>query len=497
LKLSAAGTINGMASAADVTAEFAQSGGFEVIDIASTADAATLNLKNIAGVETVKAAANTKTITISSTGDGADADVWSFTLNGTAYSAAAVTGAGNQAADEQEAALAIATKINTITGFTASAASGVVTVTNILGERVDISGVDDSIATDDGSATISAYTDLTISGVTDQAIDIYTADKVTARLVDSSGTEDVLNVNLKSVTADASYAQTITEIDIADTIETLNLNATGMKTGLSAVQKTVSTLTADDSLTTLNLSGSDKLTISTLTAGKLATINAADATGDVSLPGASALAQTITMGSGNDTLVMGANLTAADVIDMGGNSAISAAGKLGNDTVTTSGSHGNAVLAAALQISNAEVVTIEAGGAAANYIDGSKLNNVGLLAFSNTSGASTLTNMPAGTAIGLGVAAAESTSTYTVSLADATGTEDALTLVYGSGVDASTSNTIVVAGVETLNVKASSESANAETSTLVLTNAAVSTLWRYNCAWHPEQGNYSCYRRRQ
>jgi len=177
--ISAAGTINGPASASDTSAEFLQSGGFETIDIASTNDAATLALAKISGVETVKAAANTKTITISSAGNGADADVWSFTLNGTTYSAAAVAGAGTQAEDEQEAALAIATKINTIAGFTASAAAGVVTVTNTLGERVDISGVDDSIATDNGSAAISAYTDLTISGVTTQAIDVFTADKVT------------------------------------------------------------------------------------------------------------------------------------------------------------------------------------------------------------------------------------------------------------------------------------------------------------------------------
>ena len=43
-------TINGGASATDTSAEFLQSGGFEIIDIASTNDAATLNLANIAGV---------------------------------------------------------------------------------------------------------------------------------------------------------------------------------------------------------------------------------------------------------------------------------------------------------------------------------------------------------------------------------------------------------------------------------------------------------------
>ena len=84
--------------------------------------------------------------------------------------------------------------------------------------------------------------------------------------------------------------------------------------------------------------------------------------------------------------------------------------------------------------------------------------------------------MPAGVGLGLGIGAGESTSTYTYTLADATGTEDALTLSYPAGVDASTSNTIVTSGMETLNIVASTEATNAETSTLVLTNAKVSTI---------------------
>ena len=73
------------------------------------------------------------------------------------------------------------------------------------------------------------------------------------------------------------------------------------------------------------------------------------------------------------------------------------------------------------------------------------------------------------------ISAVESTATYTYTLAD-DGTEDALTLSYPAGVDASTSNTIVTSGMETLNIVASSETANDEVSTLVLTNAKVSTI---------------------
>ena len=365
------------------------------------------------------------------------------------------------------------TTINAQAGFSAAVAGATIVITNTSGssERVDFALTSGHTAEDS-----QGYSDLTVSGVTDQSIDIYTADTVTVRLADPSGDADVMNVNLRSLLGDRSAAQTVTALDVADTTETLNLNATGMKTGIGAagIQKTVTTLTSDSSLTALNISGSDKLTIGTLTATKLATIDASTATGDLSLPGAASLAQTITMGSGNDTLVMAGNLTAADVIDMGGNSVASAAtGALGLDTVTTTGNLGSTVASMAPQISNAEAVTITG---TANFIDGSSLTNVGLLAFANTSGATTLTNMPAGTAIGLGVAAAESTHAYTFALADATGTDDALSLVYGATVNTGTSNTIVAAGIETLNVKAPALVAGNATHSLVLTNMPAATI---------------------
>ena len=162
---------------------------------------------------------------------------------------------------------------------------------------------------------------------------------------------------------------------------------------------------------------------------KLATINASTHTGDLTIGnGAASLAQTITTGSGNDTITMGANLTATDVIDGGGN-AVTAAGTTGKDTLSATGNQGSAVAAAALQISNVETVNITNAGAAATYIDGSKLSGVGTMAFSSAAGgAFTLSNMPAGVGLGLGVAADEADATFTYTLADATGTEDSLTL---------------------------------------------------------------------
>lgn len=472
IKITTAGTINGPASAADITSEFLQSGGFEVIDIASTNDAATLALAKLSGVETVKAAANQLTVVLdANAGDTAKATN-SVAITGTLNGNAITTAAQDGSATSGEAAVLLKTQIDAISGFSAAVTGATIVITNnSSSERVDF-----ALTAGHTAADSQAYNDLTVSGMTTQALDVYTADKVTARLSDSSGTSDAMSINLKTVTADKNAAQTVTEIDIADSVETLNLNATGMKTGTSAVQKTVSTLTADNSLTTLNISGSDKLALTTLTAAKLATIDGGTHTGDLTIgSSAASLAQTITTGSGNDTIVMGANLTGADVIDGGANAAL-ANGTTGKDKLTASGNQGSAVAAAALQISNVETVEIATGGAAASYIDGSKLSGVSSIAFSSTSGTVTLSNMPAGVGLGLGIAADESTSTYTYTLADATGTEDALTLSYPSGVDASTSNTIVTSGMETLNIVASTEATNAETSTLVLTNAKVDTI---------------------
>ena len=282
-----------------------------------------------------------------------------------------------------------------------------------------------------------------------------------------------MTVGLRSAVADRATAQTLNLLDVADTIETLNISTAGMKAG---TLKTVTTLTADAKLTALNLTGSDDLAIGTLTAGKLATIDASAYTGDITLPAITgAGAQTITTGTGNDTIALAATLTAADTIDAGGNVA-EASGAAGVDTVTLTGNLGSVIAALVPNISNAEVVQQAVGGAFASYIDGSKLSGTGEWAFSGTSGPLVLSNMPAGMEVGVGIGAAEMVSTLTYTLADATGTDDALTLDYSDAIDQVSTNAITTTGVETLNVKASKEAANAVTSTLTLTNAGVATI---------------------
>ena len=120
IKITTAGTINGPATATDTSAEFLQSGGFEVIDVASTNDAATLNLSKISGVETAKVGAHVRTITVAGNAANDGNNTISGTLNGVAITTtASVDHTGNVAADNIAGAAAIAATLNALTGVTA------------------------------------------------------------------------------------------------------------------------------------------------------------------------------------------------------------------------------------------------------------------------------------------------------------------------------------------------------------------------------------------
>jgi hypothetical protein len=468
-------TVNGGTTTV-ATSEFVQSGGFEIIEIASTNNAATLSVKDIPGVTNVEAKANTKVVQFTGLTNNTTAETVAFTINGVAgVTATAVDFTETNAATETtELGTKFAAAVNAMTGLTAvHDGTGGVTVTNTstTTDRLDIAITAGSANT--FTEATGNYNTFTVSGITDQAVDIYTAGQVTARLVDSSGAADSLSVNLKSGLGDRSAAQTVSTLNIADTIETLNLSSTGMKAG---TQKTLTTLTADNNLTTLNLTGSDKLTIGTLTAAKLATIDASAYTGDLSIPGvAGALSQAITTGSGNDTLVLSTGLAAGDVIDGGGNTT-TAAGTAGKDTATLTANLGGIVAAIAPTVSNVEQVNQAIGTNAATYLDGTNLTNVGEWAFSSTTGPIVLTNMPAGMEIGLGTTTDEAVADITYTLADATGTEDALTLDFGDLVDTAAAASIKTTDIETLNIKATKESAGADTFSLDVSKAGAATI---------------------
>lgn len=427
--------------------------GFEVIDIASTHDSATLDLTGVTGVTNAVAAANVKTVT--ATGDTANtaAEVITFTLNGTTYTTASVSFTSTTAAtDAAAASAALATKINTISGFTAVDGTGSLTVTSTTGEAVELAITAGSAAT--ATYAVSNYNDVTFSNLAaGTAVDIYSGDAVTASLADASGTADALSINLKTVSGDKGFNHSVGTVT-ANNIETINLSANGM-TNFKVT--TVGALTGN-AATKLNITGDSDVTISAFTGSTaLATIDGSTSTGDLSLAAAPAAKdQSIKTGSGNDTIAMGAYLTNADTIDGGANSASDSIGTVGVDTVTATVT-GLTATTGALSIANVERVNLLNAGAA--VINAAGVTGATEIAFSEDAGASTLTlsNLASGVAVGLGLngtADADTVlGTITASLASATGTADSLTFNLNDTTDGDVNTaTLKTTGIETVNL---------------------------------------------
>lgn len=442
--------------------------GVEVLDVASTNDAAAVDLDNTAGIATVSAAANVKTVTF--TGDSANtaAEAIAFTLNGVARTTASVSFTSTTGAtDAGLAATALATTINAVAGFTATANAAVVTVTSTTGEAVELAITAGSAAT--FTEVTSAYGDVSFTNITNQAVDIYSADAVTASLKDASGTADSLSINLKTLSADKGFNQTIGTVT-ANLIETINLSSTGMTDGKV---KTVSSLAASG-IKTLNITGESDLTISGF-GTQVAAIDGSAASGDLNLT-VSTKDQSIKTGSGNDTIIMAGTLTAADTIDGGANNAIAGGTTVGKDLLTATGNIGTVTTPAALKIANVETIEVTNTGAAATYIDAAGITGAEGINFSAASGTVKMTNLAAGTKIGLSITTDEFDGTMDLALADATGTNDSISLFYAKEADTASTVAVKVAGVETLNIAATTESVGADTFTITSTDLATKNI---------------------
>jgi hypothetical protein len=183
---------------------------------------------------------------------------------------------------------------------------------------------------------------------------------------------------------------------------------------------------------------------------------------------------------------MGTLLTKDVTIDGGANSAIAGDTKVGKDKVTATGNIGTVTAASALKIANVENIEIAIAAAAATYIDAAGITGAESISFSNNGDGGTVkvTNLAAGTAIGLGIGATgvaveelgkTAAVTLDLTLADATGAADAITLDYADGTIEANSVTLKLGtGVETLNVKAAK--VGAVISTLNLKDAAVNNI---------------------
>lgn len=438
--------------------------GIEIIDVAATADTAVLDLDATSGVTNVLAAANVKTVTFATA--AVNSTAIAYTLNGVTYATDATDGN----ATVTEAGVLLANKINATSGFTATADTGVVTITSTTGEAIEIGSFSGGMIA--GNTTVSAYSDVSFTNLTTQAVDVFSADAVTASLKDPSGTADVLNINLKTLSADKGFDHSVGTVT-ANLIETINLGVTGM-TDLKVT--TVGALDAS-AIKTLNITGDSDLTISAFGTA-VTTIDGSTSSGDLNLAAMGAAKdQSIKTGSGNDTIAMGAYLTAADTIDGGANNIATGSTTIGTDKLTATGNIGTVTTAAALKIANVENIEIATGGAAATYIDAAAITGASNIAVSSTSGTVALSKLAAGVKIGLGISTGEAASTFDLTLADATGAADSITVDYSDSIDASTSNTLkIAAAVETLNISASKVATGTLTSTLVNTDMAAKNI---------------------
>lgn len=472
-----------------VTGELIGVTNVENIQINSTGTAI-LDLNGFAGVSTVEAAANVLSAALTVANESVG-DTITFTLNGTQYTTAAIVATATSAAGDS-AEEVLATKINAITGFTGVASANTVTITNTgassevvtftIDSVSDAGGLNVAGGVDGGAfavSTVNTYNDVSFNNLAaGVALDIYSGNSVTYALKDASGLTDSATVNLKTTTADKGFSHTTGTLVINE-VETLNLDSSGLVNSATAYSaNTLSTLSSDSKLTTLNVTGDTNLTITTMTSPtKLATINASTFTGDLSIAGTNvALNQTITTGSGNDTIAMGAFLTNADVINGGSNTAVIATGAAGADTLTATVTSATATTGA-FNISNVERINLTNAGTA--IVNAAGITGATEIAVLTNTTQTTISNLAAGTAVGVGIrdTDGDTDGILVLSLADETGTADSLTVNFNDTATANT-NTVNLKGtaIENYTFNFGTDTGTTKDSSLAKTALTVSSL---------------------
>ena len=287
-------------------------------------------------------------------------------------------------------------------------------------------------------------------------------------LKDASGSADVLNVELYGADGKTGAQNGIDDI-IFTAIETLNITSDVVSVlgneqlTTTSESNLITDISADTALTTVNVSGNDKITLTVgAEAALLSSLDASGMTYDAVLTTSAASAVTVKLGSGNDTINFGTTLTGADTVTDGGNRTATTADRLtatisGLSTVTGTGN---------LNISGVEnidlITATSASSVSAANITGATVINAAGTAGDNTT-ALTITNLPVGTSVGVGNAAAAANDIYkgtlTVSLADETGSDDNITFLLGdTGTDDDVDATLVTnAAVETVTITASAD----------------------------------------
>ncbi|MBO9543517.1 hypothetical protein [Caulobacter sp.] len=284
-----------------------------------------------------------------------------------------------------------------------------------------------------------------------------------------TGTADVAELSLTNVTSNATIFLTAAS-PATNMFETLNIASNG-----TANAFVLSTDSAQTSLATINITGAAPLTLSVASSTEkvrtVATIDASATTGGVTIGSTSftlgAADQTIKLGSGDDVVYFGANLTSADTVD----------GGAGYDVLSVSGSVTSRT--ALTNVSNIEALRFNMGAGSALTQNASLLAGHGLTEL-QIDGSSLTSVSLTGIEIGETITLTSSTTKTTLSLGlvgGGSGASDSLTLNFAStSATASVVNKLNgIAGLETLNIVTGGAAAGYTISTNAVTAKQVIT----------------------
>jgi S-layer protein len=282
--------------------------GFEKLSIGTAAGQETVDLANMDDIDYVVAAGSTGTaqvenVTVTQGTANAD-DVFTVTINGTAYS---YTADGTEV-DDQAVATALAAVINADTGLAVTAGAPTAATPSVFTLTADNAGVPFTVAASDANgganddqdiavanATPNAY-GLTLDNMTDAGtVELTATGTVLVDMTDATGSADSLNV-----VADAEdAAEDLGYLEVND-VESISITADDLDADGNADAATSLYLSAD-SVTSITLDGDADLTLTTDSV-VLTDVDASVMTGDLTLSTNGTVAQTITGGSGDDTL---------------------------------------------------------------------------------------------------------------------------------------------------------------------------------------------------
>lgn len=502
-------TVNGLTftasknlTAAEVAAAFSNLTSGDRQDASGATGNGTYSGQFTAGFTT--AAANGAVVTLTETTAGTNAAV-------VGVATAQNGGVSAPTAPTAAAGVTGVTAVTAVTGV-AGVANGAVTINDNATKSIKTITVDgySAGATLGATGSLDALTSLTLknSGAGAAALTTTSVGSIALTLDDVDGT-----VNL-----DAGGA-TITGL----TITTQGTASTGAITAAAATNVTINagaalsgahTLTAATQIT-VNGTATVDLTGATTNAATLATINASGNTGGVTAVLGNTNSVAFTGGAGNDSLTLGNTTIAAtkNILLGAGNDTLTIAagtvaggisasvdGGTGTDTIAMGYADAVAVSASTAlydKLTGFEHLTINdvtgVNAAAVTYtVDLSKLAfNYVTVNGTNTTGATdtlALTGMAANGTVAFG-GSSTAGSTYTVALADATGTADVLNYVLASTNETSatavadttlgTANnggTITANAVETFNISTSAVDKDGATNVITANGNAVTTI---------------------